>query len=99
MKETLNRVRSDTGVHLAPELGCDPSDRERVIPERTFHDFMEKFQEVDGPRRAALLTTKHFYQTYSLEVKVIRYDSTDVSSYIRDLNTGGRLSRSASSAP
>jgi hypothetical protein len=93
VKETLGRVRSDTDVHRALGLGCDPSDRECVISESTFYDFRDKFPEVDGPRRAALLTTKHFCQMYCVEVKVVRYDSTYVMSNIRDLNTGGALFR------
>jgi hypothetical protein len=62
-----------------------------VISERTFHDFRDKFVEVDGPCLAALLTTKHFCETNCVEVKVIRLDSTDVRSDIRDLNIGGAL--------
>ncbi|MDR1080143.1 MAG: transposase, partial [Deltaproteobacteria bacterium] len=91
VKETLGRVRSDTEVHRALGLGCDPSDRKCVISENTFYDFRDKFPEVDGPWHAAMLTTKHFCQTYSAEVKVVRFDSTDVRSNIRDLNTRGAL--------
>ncbi|MDR1313974.1 MAG: hypothetical protein LBQ12_09830 [Deltaproteobacteria bacterium] len=90
-EEPIRRLASDMFVQMALNLPENPTDRERVVSERTRYDFRKKFQEAGGPRLAALSLTSRLNNLYCVEAKAVRLDSSDVRSDAKGLAAGGAL--------
>ncbi|MDR1035407.1 MAG: hypothetical protein LBT40_02170 [Deltaproteobacteria bacterium] len=86
VETALERIQEPSGrIHRALGLPENPTDADIMFSVRTFYQFMKNFQEVDGPSQAFLKITLFILKKFNVDVRIVRMDSTDVESNIRDL--------------